>query len=164
MAEETKPDRGCLATSASDLGQFPQSRPLDSTPGRPWKLHSQVSMLLPKLRVVVSSFPGPQRAQSEYLRPGRLEGRQQRGEAGGQPCCKGGPKHRDKILSHTVTSTPHLPQALIRLPVALWPQSITKASSTNEGVTGAWGGGLASSSSPHPPSACTQAPWEAGQG
>ena len=99
---------GCLATSASDLGQFPQSRPLNSTLGglRDWTARCRCCYQSSRWSVVVSSFPGPRRAQSEYLHPGRLEGRQQRGEAGGQPCWKGGPKHRDKIPSYTLSHPP----------------------------------------------------------
>ena len=108
-------------------------------------------MLLPKLRW---SFP-VSRALSKLSLSASILG----GSRGGSRGRKRAAGSTEKKCPHTHCHThPPLTQALTRLPVALWPQSAAEASSANEGVRGGWGGGLASSSGPHPPSACSQGP------
>ena len=122
-------------------------------------------MLLPKLRVVVSSFPGPQRAQSECLHPGLLEGSQQREEAGGQPSWKGGPKHREETPAHTLSHppptypSPHPPPCGSLAPEHRGGPPVLMRG-YGEGGVGGW---------PHHPVhthhlLAARAPWEAGQG
>lgn len=130
-----------------------------------------VFILFLKLRMVLSNFPGPQRAQLERLHPGHLMGRklppQKEGGRAPAPAFPAGSGRpialRENPLSSSCHAHPHLWKALISILFLSGHARTPEASGTNEGVQSGWGGRPAHTHHlpvPSPP----PAPQEAGQG